>query len=95
LAGRFGAWFRRGGAHRPASPRPLPRCGSCRYFLDDPAMLEREFRGLAVLGSAYGSARGGAGLCDRRGLFLSPGHRCPEFTAREGDGGEPSTADRR
>lgn len=94
MAGRLAFRLRRRGAGRIASAPPTPRCGSCRYFHNEPGMLERTFRGLTVLSSAYGSARGDAGLCVKRELFLSPGHGCREHAPRTGSAGEPHDADR-
>jgi hypothetical protein len=54
-------------------------CNDCSYFEDDPKTIERAFPGLTILGSAYSSSRGNAGICERRGLFLVPVEECLDF----------------
>jgi hypothetical protein len=46
-------------------------CSGCRYFTGTPAALERAIPGLNILSSAYGSARGDTGLCERHGTFTT------------------------
>ena len=69
---------RRAGGIGSAGKNRAPCCGSCRFFDNDPRGLEKAFPGLTILGSAYGSSRGDAGLCSLKDLFLSPEHRCTE-----------------
>jgi hypothetical protein len=59
-------------------------CMSCAHFVDDPGALEVEFPYLSVFGSAYSSARGLAGMCQRLQRFMDPlpANRCPSFTPR-------------
>jgi len=47
-------------------------CTACQYFIDDPAAIEAEFPFLTVLGSAYASTRGEAGICVVQGRFMDP-----------------------
>lgn len=54
-------------------------CRDCKYFNNDPAWLEREFLGMNILSSAYSSARGEAGVCIKRDLYLSPIKKCIYF----------------
>ena len=56
-------------------------CRSCVHFVDDPARIEAEFPYLTVFGSAYSSARGEAGICQKLDRFLDPmpAECCPEF----------------
>lgn len=54
-------------------------CRECKYFNNDPAWLERVLPGLNALSSAYGSARGEAGICNKRDLYLSPIKKCKYF----------------
>jgi hypothetical protein len=58
-------------------------CRSCAHFDDDPAHLEAEVPGILVFGSAYSSARGHAGMCDKLDRFLDPllAVDCPWFEA--------------
>jgi hypothetical protein len=54
-------------------------CRDCRYFNNNPASLEKVFPGLNALSSAYGSARGEAGVCSKLDLYLSPQKKCEYF----------------
>lgn len=60
-------------------------CQHCCHFVDHPAAIEAEFPYLTVFGSAYASARGNAGLCSKRDLFLDPmpAQECLSFRLRE------------
>jgi hypothetical protein len=49
-----------------------PTCKSCVHFVDDPAAIEAEFPNLTIFGSAYSSARGDAGICQKLDRFLDP-----------------------
>ena len=64
-------------------------CRHCARFVDDPAAIEQEFPGLTILGSAYASVRGAAGICRELDRFMDPisASDCPHFVARD----EPST----
>jgi hypothetical protein len=54
-------------------------CRDCKYFINDPAALERELPGLNALSSAYGSTRGENGICSKREIYLSPIKSCRHF----------------
>ncbi len=54
-------------------------CRDCSYFNNDPAFLEKAFPGLNALSSAYGTARGEAGICSKRDIYLSPIKKCNYF----------------
>jgi hypothetical protein len=62
-------------------------CQQCAHFEDDPAAIEVAFPYLTVFGSAYSSARGHAGICEKLDLFMDPlpGENCPSFTP-DGEG---------
>ena len=62
------------------------RCISCRFFANDPALIEATFPGLNVLSSAYGSVRSDAGICSRHDFFLSSWQRCRDFETGDNDG---------
>jgi len=62
----------------------LPRCGTCRYFRNDPAYIEAAFKGLTSFGSGYGSARADDGLCTQHDLYLSADCHCPRYTRANG-----------
>jgi hypothetical protein len=68
---------------RPRS-KSVATCQHCAHFVDDPACIETELSNLTVLGSAYSSVRGDAGICQKRGRFMDPvpALDCAEFTAR-------------
>ena len=59
-------------------------CRHCIHFVDDPARIEAEFPNLTILGSAYSSARGEAGICHKLGTFQDPldARQCPWFAPR-------------
>jgi hypothetical protein len=59
-------------------------CWECKYFNNDPAWLEKAFPGLNALSSAYGSARGEAGVCGKRDLYLFPIKSCTYFEHTDG-----------
>jgi hypothetical protein len=60
-------------------------CRHCRHFDDDPASLEARLPGITILGSAYGSVRGRAGICAVLSRFQEPvkAAHCPHFAPRE------------
>jgi hypothetical protein len=64
-------------------------CRSCSHFVDDPAVIEYEFPYITTFGSAYSSARGDAGICQKFGRFLDPlpAESCGSFLLREGHQG--------
>ncbi len=67
-------------------PEPVVKgqCRQCRFFENDPAVIEAAFPGLTALSSAYGSVRADAGICSRHELFLAPWKRCKDFTGDNG-----------
>ena len=68
-----------------AEDSPDATCRQCAFFIDDPAAIERELPGIAILGSAYASVRGSAGVCTEFDRFMDPipAADCPAFTPRE------------
>ncbi len=50
------------------------------HFRNDPEYLERTFKGLTSLGSAYSSVRHDDGVCRRFDRYLSANSWCPHFT---------------
>lgn len=57
-------------------------CRNCRFFNNDPAYLEKAFRGWNALGSAYGSVRKEDGICRRLDEYLGARDWCDGFEAR-------------
>jgi hypothetical protein len=62
------------------------RCISCRFFANDPALIEATFPGLNALSSAYASVRSDAGICSRHEFFLSSWQRCRDFETGDNNG---------
>jgi len=60
-------------------------CRDCIYFENNPRWLENELPGLNALSSAYGSARGEAGICSKLDIYLSPVKKCDFFEHRHAD----------
>jgi hypothetical protein len=58
------------------------RCGNCRHFEDDPAVLEEYFKGINSLSSVRGSSRGDAGICSFHKRYLLPVHSCSDFVLK-------------
>lgn len=58
-------------------------CEHCKYFDNDPLMLEEVFKGINVLSSVHGCSRGDAGICSLHDLYLLPFHTCADFQERE------------
>jgi hypothetical protein len=58
-------------------------CLNCKFFNNEPEMVEQAFPGLTVLSSAYASVRADAGTCSRHELFLAPWAQCRDFQARQ------------
>jgi hypothetical protein len=61
-------------------------CRSCKHFDDDPASIEAQLPGITILGSAYGSVRGDAGICRVLQRFMEPieAADCERFEPRSG-----------
>jgi hypothetical protein len=59
-------------------------CGACLHFRDDPAEMEANFPGLAVMSSGWASVRADDGLCLRHGRLTNRRGGCGEFAARIG-----------
>ena len=57
-------------------------CTGCRFFVDDPSVLERELPGLTILSSASGASRGDAGICRLSGQFQLPERTCSDYRSR-------------
>ena len=57
-------------------------CRSCVHFDDDPASIEAQIPKFTTFGSAYSSARGNAGFCQKLNRFLDPqpAQSCPEYS---------------
>lgn len=71
---------------RTARDGDPPTCRECVHFEDDPAAIERRLPGINILGSAWGSTRGDAGICAVLEVLQDPipAAGCRWFAAREG-----------
>ena len=58
------------------------RCGNCRHFEDDPAVLEELFKGIGAFSSTCDDSRGDAGICKLRDQYLLPVHSCSDFVRK-------------
>jgi len=62
-------------------PANRKRCLACRHFRNGPRYLESVFKGMNILGSAYGSVRSNDGICQLRDVYLSADACCDAFEA--------------
>ncbi len=58
------------------------RCGHCKHFCNDPAMIEATFQGMSAMCSGHASVRANDGLCDRHGVYLSFRDTCSDFATK-------------
>ncbi len=63
-------------------------CQECKYFYNDPHLLEKIYHGLNTLSSAWGCVRGDAGICVKHQVYLFPRGRCKDFVYRESNSRE-------
>jgi hypothetical protein len=57
-------------------------CNDCKFFNNDPKILESLFPGILILSSFYSSSRGDAGICEYHDLLLLPGRICEQFKSQ-------------
>jgi len=57
-------------------------CNDCKFFNNDPKILESLFPGILILSSFHSSSRGEAGICECHDLFLLPGRICEQFKSK-------------
>ena len=58
-------------------------CLNCKFFNNEPELVEQAFPGLTALSSAYASVRADAGICSRHELFLAPWYQCRDFQVKK------------
>ena len=63
---------------------PREACRYCAHFRNDPAYLERAFKGMTSLSSGYSSARHDDGVCLRHDRYLSANSWCADFALSAG-----------
>lgn len=61
------------------SARAEGDCSPCAFFRRDPALIEAEIAGLAIMSSAHASVCGTDGLCTRQQCVINGRRRCAEF----------------
>ena len=64
---------------------PPAACRDCRHFTNDPEAIERHYKGLTAMSSAYGSTRAADGICARRDLHVTAGDGCAQFLGAGAD----------
>ncbi len=57
-------------------------CNDCKFFNNDPKILESLFPGILILSSFHSSSMGDAGICEYHDLFLLPGRICEQFKSK-------------
>jgi hypothetical protein len=62
-----------------------PTCIPCAHFCDDPAQVEAQLPGLAILSSGHASVRAQDGLCVLHDLVINGRRRCDAFSAHDSE----------
>jgi hypothetical protein len=57
-------------------------CKSCRWFLGDPAIVEKTYPGLSSMSSGFASVRDQDGFCNYHQRYLSARDSCLDFALR-------------
>jgi hypothetical protein len=60
-------------------------CLDCRNFANQPDWIERRYKGLIAMSSAYGSTRAEDGFCAAHDLHVMTGDYCNQFASAEAD----------
>ena len=63
-----------------------PICQHCKYFQNDPALIEKEYPGLTVMSSGFASVRDQDGLCNYNQIYLSARDSCSKFVLDKSTG---------
>jgi hypothetical protein len=58
------------------------KCNDCKFFNNDPKILECLFPGILILSSFYSSSRGDAGICEYHDLFPLSDKICKQFKSK-------------
>jgi hypothetical protein len=66
-----------------------PTCQNCKYFQNDPALIEESYPGLSSMSSGFASARDRDGFCNFHQLYLSARHSCAKFNPLSADALQP------
>lgn len=56
-------------------------CRNCRFFRNEPAVLEAVLEGMTIMGSAFASGRSEDGICSRHDRYLAADSLCADFSA--------------
>jgi hypothetical protein len=54
-------------------------CQHCKYFQNDPSVIEKEYPGLKVMSSGFASVRDRDGICSYNLIYLSAKDSCSKF----------------
>jgi hypothetical protein len=54
-------------------------CQHCKYFQNDPSIIEKEYPGLTVMSSGFASVRDEDGICSYNRIYLSAKDSCMQF----------------
>jgi len=54
-------------------------CQNCKYFQNEPSLIETVYPGLTVMSSGFASVRDQDGICSHHQLYLSAWDSCEEF----------------
>jgi hypothetical protein len=57
-------------------------CRDCRFFVSEPAALERALPGFNILSSAFGAVRAGTALCTQGDRFIVAAPACTHFLGK-------------
>jgi hypothetical protein len=55
-------------------------CKNCKWFQNDPAVVEETYRGLTTMSSGFASVRDQDGFCNCHQLYLSATDSCQNFS---------------
>jgi hypothetical protein len=61
-------------------------CQHCKYFQNDPSIIEKEYPGLKVMSSGFASVRDRDGFCNYNEIYLSARDGCSKFALKKSSG---------
>ncbi|HSZ34257.1 MAG TPA: hypothetical protein VK772_13160 [Puia sp.] len=64
----------------------VPGCQHCKYFQNDPSIIEKEYPGLKVMSSGFASVRDRDGFCNYNQIYLSARDGCSKFVLERSTG---------
>jgi hypothetical protein len=60
-----------------------PVCEGCKWFQNDPLLIEAIYPGLTSMSSGFASVRDRDGICQHHQRYLSARDSCEQFSPRE------------